>query len=231
MLKRLFTKKSPKAEDRYTKFAARFVPSECLDPCTLEMVRLAADDLVALYQQQSPVVETDEAARIWQSEVKRLVFDGYILGRIEDNTEDENFRFDHFGADAWQEAVEFVFVGEQAITRGLQTGSFSGPPPADIAELLALFCQPAIFSLAKHASNSRLIGEALSRAINSGREIALIEGFYFNPNKRADLLNIRASISGDEIRAMDTLVKRLGVLMEPSLRAETLFEYLLEQRS
>ena len=44
-------------------------------------------------------------------------------------------------------------------------------------------------------------------------------------------LKIRASISEDEIRAMDTLVKRLGVLIEPSLRAEALFEYLLEQRS
>jgi len=171
MLSRILRRKSTQALNRYDKVAAQFRPAEDLDPCTWELVRLARDQLLLKYEQDSPVADSVDSIRQWQNEIFRLLLDGFLLGRIEDNNEGNHLYFDQLGDGGLTQVIEFALVVDGAITGGVQSGYFSTRPPSDIAELLRSFVQHASLTLFDYAINSSRMGEALGRAVNMGRQI------------------------------------------------------------
>lgn len=232
MLNRFFRRKGAQTTDRYAKAAGRFDPSEDLDPCTLELVRFARDQLLVRYEQGSSIVESDDPIKLWQNEIFRLLLDGFLLGRIEDNNEGKHLIFDQLEGGGLLETVEFALIADGAITVGVQSGYFSSRPTSDTAELLRSFVLQASRSLFDKATNSRLMGEALGRAVNMGRQIALLEGYYFVPAKRDELNKIRATLSEDEKRAMQSLVETIskGATNETRDRTVAIVDYLRSQR-
>ena len=72
------------------------------------------------------------------------------------------------------------------------------------------------------------MGEALGRALNIGREIAWLESYYFVPAKRDDLNKIRATVSEEEKRAMQSLAETIGTgpAHEPVDRSAAIVAYL-----
>ncbi len=205
-----FFRKSSTAAERYSKVAEQFVPIADVDPVTWALLRLATSDLLARYEQEGVVVDNATAVDVWQSEARRLIVDGYLLGRIEHQTEGQALRFVDLSSDLAYEAAEFGLVIDRAITAGLESGSFSGPPPSDVGELLGSFAHQAVAALVEHADDARTLGEALGRAVHLGREIALMEGFYLSPKHRDALLEMRASFTEDEKHALENIAERLS---------------------
>lgn len=233
MMNRLFGRKNAQPAKRYSELAAGFQPSRDLDPCTLELMRLARDKLLVKCGQDTPIVNSKESIDLWQNEIFRLLIDGFLAGRIEDNREREYPRFDQLDGGGLLDMLEFALIADRATTRGIETGYFSSQPSPQIGELLRSFVLQAASALFDHTSNSHRMGEALGKAVNIGREIALLEGYYFIPSKRNELNDIRATISEEEKQSMHAIVDKISESAgsEPRVQADTVVDYLRSRRS
>lgn len=178
---------------KYEEVAASLGPSGiagAADPITWAALRMAIQEWQRVYLPKVTfVIEPDTARKVMGNEAFRLVNDGYILGRIEVKSDGKPVGFSGLvSGDPAYEAGEFAMVAARAIAAGMTTGSFSGPPPSDVSKLLTQFAldagHPLIDYIADDDQNFRVLGEANGRAVNLGREIALIEDFYVNPKKR-----------------------------------------------
>lgn len=202
---------------RYEEAGAALGPSgvaELADPVTWAALLLARDEIRRAYlPAMSALINTDDAKQIWENEIFRLLNDGYLLGRIEAKSEGRTLSFSGIAdADPAYEAGEFAAVAAQAISIAVTSdGTFSEPPSSEVDKLLKRFASDAgrllLESLDLTAGNqaeeetllaqSRLSGEANIRTVQVGREIALREDFYVNPEKRRDLLRVRERIQAE----------------------------------
>jgi hypothetical protein len=144
-------------------------------------------------------VETDDAADIIEEELRRLVIDGYILGRIEQDTEGRNLRFKAPSDVPW-----FVLSATRIMHDGLQRSVFSPALDPETAELLQQFSQDALQSVTAAGglpagSDSRSASIALATACGMGREVALLEGLFLDPAERQQLDAILAVIDANAV--------------------------------
>jgi hypothetical protein len=207
-------------ESRYAEVAASFAPTgrstQYPDPVTWTVLRIATDAARNHYASTVASAGNLVAARkLWENEIFRLVVDGYLLGRIEEGTERHRLRFSDFADDLAQETGEFVTLSASYIRAGLELGQFSPKPPSDIMRVMDQFSMDAVGALddvvATDDDNRRSLGVALVRAVNLGRQIALIEGFYLNRKKRPQLQEIRTHVERDELQRVRQMLKDAGI--------------------
>ncbi len=204
---------------RYEEAAASLGPSggaDYADPITWAALRLAHEEVRQRYTKKITFRAGVEAGqRMWGNEAFRLVNDGYILGRIEAGSEGRALSFSGIATgDPAYEAGEFAMIASQSIDAGAEHGRFSGPPPSEISKLLTQFALDACGVLFEYVDDTKdnhtLLGEGSARAVNLGRELALMEDFYVNPKKRRELLEIREQAQGEELRRLELIGHELS---------------------
>ncbi len=134
----------------------------------------------------------------------QLITDGYILGRIENGTEALPLRFSALTTDQDYEVREFSVTTAGCTVAGVEEGVFSRRPSRAMAALFSEFsldaAQTILDGVPEASANVRFLTGTCARAINLGREIALLENLYLNPERRSLVLAIRSRIQQE--RAM-----------------------------
>ena len=204
--------------DRYERIAASFSPdgrnTDYPDQVTWAALRLAHQQWLAYYADKIDMASGNDPRRLLGNEALRLIIDGYILGRIENGSEERLMRFALVGTDKRYEAGEFALASAGAISDGVLRGKFSQKPHAAVSLYLREFAMDAagrVFDQVKTADeNVRIVGEAFGRAVNVGRELAFTEEFYLNPKKRSMLLKIRERIRKEELHRLRQIQDELA---------------------
>lgn len=212
MAPRLFGKS---VATKYEELAASLGPAGCAefaDPITWAALGLAHEEICRRYAARIAFQgDAESGRRLWKAETFRLINDGYILGRIEAGTQESHLSFSGIGSqDPAYEAGEFALVAGQAIAAGCEQGKFTGPPPSEVSDLLKRFAMDAGGAVLDYLEEGLLIGEANSRAIHLGRELAMMEDFYVSPKKRRKLLEIRASLNQERLLEYDRIREALA---------------------
>lgn len=216
---------------RYARIAASFSPdgktTDYPDQITWGALRLANQEWLDYYDTKLVFSAATDRRILLGGEGMRLVIDGYILSRIENGTENRLMRFALVASDRYYEAGEFALVAASAIIAGVHNGRFLKKPASGVAKVLRRFaldaCENVLDNIVDMTDdNARTTGEAFNRAVNLGREVAIMEDFYLNPKMRGSLLKIRGSIRREalmELRQLQDQISSRGVTL-PSDFAE-----------
>ncbi len=226
-------------EERYKDVAQRFTPDGYLDAVTWVLLNMVA--AAAFEQSRTKVAgpEDDEAvSAFWSQVLFELVIDGYLLGRLEDGSEEQLLRFADASSGATLESVTFLVVARGVIAAALENGQFSEPTD-DFKPILREFALGAMGRLRnEHAaildneSEARPFGEAAARALHLGREVAKIEGHCLGSSDFAEDA-IRELAKPPMKRRLDEVVDMIRGrgIEDPVEWVPILFEGLLSQPS
>ncbi|MPZ49809.1 MAG: hypothetical protein GEU75_11045 [Dehalococcoidia bacterium] len=172
---------------RYAAVGRKFTPSYP-DPVTWGALRAVMDEAESFFARGVRMPNTEDAASV-DEEIRRLIIDGYILGRVEQRTETASLRFGKASHDPDRDGGRFIELVVKAAKDGWQTGVFSGPIDPDIESVIGDFVQDAARGIAAAGAdpadgNDDGVAVALSRACSAGRETALIEGTFLDPTTK-----------------------------------------------
>lgn len=177
---------------RYRKLGPLHLPSFC-DKATCAVIEAAVSEMIK-YSTHA-VGFRPELEAVSRQEIRQLVLDGYVIGRIEEETEREILRFStaQLIISEPEEIFKLICSGAVKVAASPEPFTATMPRNKDISQLLGNFAREAAASVADAGSDEdegaewRRFGSILSAAIHLGREIALIGGYFLNPKKRKHL--------------------------------------------
>ena len=183
------------AAQRYKEIGGILMPEFC-DPTTYSIIESAAVEVIMYCH--AVVNFTPGMEPVWHREIKRLVMDGYLLGRVEEGTEKDRLRFSTAGLKINDPEKVFRVLCIGTVKHATSGEPFTATAPRDkeIAQLLRSFAEQAILTVlesipedddAGEDENWKRFGAVVSACIHLGRQIALYEGFFLNPKKRTEL--------------------------------------------
>ncbi len=185
------------AVQRYEELGGIQLSSYCDQPTYL-MLEKASVDAIAYCDRVVGFPPGKEA--VWQPAVRRLVVDGYFLGRVEEKTEKDSLRFSTAALNIDEPEKVFALLCIGTIKDATSGERFTATAPRDqeIGEMLRSFSKESGAVVLESIGDGdddpsmesvdwKRFGSMLSASIHLGREIAINEGYFLNPKKRKGL--------------------------------------------
>lgn len=181
------------AAKRYEEMGPVLTPDFC-DPATLSAIDSATAAVISYCGEAARFRPGSELT--WQPEIKRLVMDGYFLGRVEEGTEKDRLRFSAAELKVGELEKLFTILCIGAVKNATSGEVFTATAPHDreIEQMLRGFCEQSARTVLESVGEDevggvdwRRFGSVASASIHLGREIALVEGYFLNPKKRKQL--------------------------------------------